>query len=624
MSAPRPALRTAAGITIAAVFAASVFFLYSLSGAITVEKLSSDWTNSLSVQRYFRHVYYLASDALKGRGNGTPELQTASEYIANQFRMFGLKPAGDKDTYFQDFQITTLEYGNNSDLELDGEKLQIDEDYEPLSFSESDKVQGPVVFAGYGITAPSLQWDDYQGLNVTGKIVLVFRHEPQELDPKSRFDGTDMTTHSTFMNKAINARQHGAIGILFITDPNNHPDDTDAMTPQIREAGSDDAGIVAMRMTRARASRLFEKIGKNVSEVQKQMDSLLKPQSFDLAAKGRLVADLPRVHKSIHNVIAAIPGSDPGLRNEWVVIGAHYDHLGLGDEHSLDPNPIGKIHHGADDNASGTAGVLELARLASMHPHAFKRSLLFMTFAGEELGLLGSSYFVNHPTVPLGSITSMINMDMIGRVRNQKLSVLGVGTSPDFKSWIQEFDKTVGLEISYSSGGHDGSDHISFNAKHIPIMFFFSNLHGEYHRPTDTSDKINSQGAIQVLTLVAKSVERLAKSPERPIYTEVRDQQPSSASASSGSGYKVYFGSVPNFGSEVKGVLFDDVHADSPAGKAGLKGGDILVEFGGKSIQNLEDFTFALNTSKVGDVVSVVVQRNGQPLKVNVTLKARQ
>jgi len=308
-----------------------------------------------------------------------------------------------------------------------------------------------------------------------------------------------------------------------------------------------------------------------------------------------------------------------------VVIGAHYDHLGMGDEHSLAQNPIGQIHHGADDNASGTAGVLELARLASMHPHAFKRSLMFMTFAGEELGLLGSNYFVNHPTVPLDSIISMINMDMIGRVNNMRLNVLGVGTSPDFKPWIEEFNKTVGLQINFSSGGHDGSDHISFDGKKIPIMFFFSGLHGDYHRPSDTSDKINSNGAIKVLTLVARSIERLANTPKRPAYTVVHEQQSSSASSSANSGnaYAVYFGSIPNFGAEVKGVLFDDVHADSPAGKAGLKAGDILVEFDGKSIQNLYDFTFVLGNKKVGDVVSVVVQRNGQPLKVNVSLTAR-
>jgi Zn-dependent M28 family amino/carboxypeptidase len=314
------------------------------------------------------------------------------------------------------------------------------------------------------------------------------------------------------------------------------------------------------------------------------------------------------------------------LKKEWVVVGAHYDHLGLGDEHSLAPSQLGQIHHGADDNASGTAGVLEFAQLASQNKSAFKRSVLFITFSGEEWGLLGSNHFVNHPTVPLNSITAMINMDMIGRVNGDRVNVLGVGTSPDFKPWIEEFNKTVGLQINFSSSGHDGSDHISFDGKHIPILFFFSGLHSDYHRPSDTADKINSKGAIQVLSLVAMATERLANSPARPQYTEVHEERPANAgiASTSGTGYGPYFGSVPDFRDDIKGVLFADVRADSPAGKAGLKAGDTLVEFGGQAIQNLYDFTYALGNRKAGETVSVVVQRNGQPLRVNVILEERK
>src|SRR5712671_3310115 len=426
MSAPSSAKRTATAIVIAAILAISSVYLYSLSRAVSSETLAADWVNGLSPQRYFKHVYFLASDELKGRGNGTPELERASEYIANQFRVLGLKPAGDNNTYFQNFQITTGTFYNyRNAVAVDGVDLQIDVDFEPLSFSLPSEIEAPIVFAGYGITAPDLQWDDYQGLDVTGKVVLVLRHEPQEMDPNSRFDGRNMTTHATFMNKAINARQHGAKGIVFITDPNNHTADMDTVSPMLRDVGTDDSGIIAMRATRTRIEPLFEKLGRSISGVQRQIDTGMKPESFDLHARARLVADLSRVRTTVHNVMAALPGSDDQLRNEWVVIGAHYDHLGLGDEHSLAPSQIGQIHHGADDNASGTAGVLELARLASLHKQAFKRSILFMTFAGEELGLLGSNYFVNHPLIPLTSITGMINMDMIGRVSNDHVTVLG-------------------------------------------------------------------------------------------------------------------------------------------------------------------------------------------------------
>jgi hypothetical protein len=630
MSASSSPQRSTAAITFLVCIAflgISSVYLYSLSGNISAKAVAADWTSGLSAERYFKHVSFLASDDLKGRGDGTPELERAADYIASQFRMFGLKPAGENDTFFQKFQITTgTDYGQRNVLDIDGLKLKIDEDFEPMSLSLAGEADSPLVFAGYGITARDLQWDDYQDINAVGKIVLVLRHEPQELDPNSRFDGKNMTPHATFMNKAINAKQHGAKGILFITDPNNHPDDKDTMTSAMREAGTDESGIIAMRVRRERVAPLFEKLGKSISEAQRSMDSNLKPQSFDLQANVRMVADLSRVRKTIRNVIASLPGSDAQLRKEWVVVGAHYDHLGLGDEHSLAPSQIGQIHHGADDNASGTAGVLEFAQLAAKNRSAFKRSILFMTFAGEESGLLGSNYFVNHPTVPLGSIAGMINMDMIGRVHNNELNVLGVGTSPEFKPWIEDFNKSVGLQINYSSSGHDGSDHISFDGKHIPILFFFSGLHSDYHRPSDTSDKINSKGAIQVLALVALSAQRLANSPTRPPYTEVHEERPANAgnATAPGGGYGPYFGSVPDFRDDIKGVLFADVRSDSPAGKAGLKAGDTLVEFAGQSIQNLYDFTYALGSKKAGDTVAVVVQRNGQPLKVNVTLEERK
>src|SRR3954470_6723573 len=521
MSAPSAGKR--APSVIAVLFAALSFALFPVYS----ETLSPDWTHSLSAVEYFKHVSFLASDALKGRGNGTPELQRASEYIANQFRTLGLKPAGDKGTYFENFQITTgTAYGPHNAVTVDNRKLTIDTDFEPLSISLPAQIDGPLVFAGYGITAPDLQWDDYSGLDVKGKIVIVLRHEPQELDPNSRFDGKAMTAHATFMNKAINARQHGATAVLFITDPNNHPEDKDTMSAALRDIGAEDYGIAAMRISRASVAPVFEKAGKSISNVQKEMDSNYKPQSFDLKASVHVVTDISRIRKTVHNVMAALPGTDSQLRNEWVVVGAHYDHLGLGDENSLAPSQIGQIHHGADDNASGTAGVLEFARLASLHKQAFKRSILFMTFAGEENGLLGSNYFVNHPTVPLSSIVGMINMDMIGRVNNNHLNVLGVGTSPEFKSWIEEFNKSVGFQINYSASGHEGSDHISFDGKHIPILFFFSGLHSDYHRPSDTADKINSEGAVSVLALVAMSAERLANVATRPTYTPVPDERP--------------------------------------------------------------------------------------------------
>jgi len=604
-------------------FAALVLFL---SLAVSGLNAGSLPLNELSADRYMQYISFLASDDLKGRGNGTPELERAADYIGAQFRSLGLKPAGDGGTFFQKFEITTgVEFSSKNALQIAGGSKQRDKDFATLPISTSGMYEGPVVFAGYGITSPALQWDDYAGINVTGKAVVVFRHDPEEGNPNDRFV-KDPSEPNTFISKARNARKHGAKAILFITDPNHHASTPDTLTKDVAELEARDLSILAMHTTRAAVMPLFEKSGKNIADVQKAIDDGRKPESFELKdAKIRAVSDVRPVRKTVRNVMASVTGSDTRLKNEWVVIGAHYDHLGLGDANNeMYATDIGQIHHGADDNASGTAGVLELARLIQNNKQMFKRSVLFMTFAGEELGLFGSNNFVNHPTVPLTSITAMINMDMIGRLSTRSLNVMGTGTSPEFPMWIAEANKDLGLSLTLSSGGHEGSDHISFNGKHIPILFFFSGLHSDYHRPSDTTDKIDSKGAIRVLSLAAGAAELIANAPAKLQYTEVKEDRPQGGASSGGSPYATYFGSVPDFRDDVSGVLFADVHADSPAGKAGLKAGDLLVEFGGDPIKNLYDFTDALAAKKPGDVVAVVVKRGTQSIKVNVTLEARK
>jgi hypothetical protein len=602
--------------------ASSTFYLYSVVAGPSFQP-SIAGTSSLSADRYMEHVAYLASDAMKGRGDGSPELDQAAEYIASQFRLFGLKPAGDANTYFQTFEVTTgTKFGAKNELQFNADTLKINEDFVPIAFSNTAEVAGPAVFAGYGITAPEMHYDDYRGIDVNGKVVVVFRHEPQELDSKSPFDGTNLTRHATFINKAINAKQHGALGIVFITDPNNHASEPDRVGAATQGTESDDAGIPSVHARRDPIMKMFNDGGKDLSAIQKKIDENLESQSFELpAVKIRIATDVTRIRKPIRNVVASIAGTDSTLENEWVVVGAHYDHLGLGDSNSLSPSQIGQVHHGADDNASGTAGVLELARLAAQNRQELRRSVLFMTFAGEEIGLRGSSYFVNHPTIPLATVMGMINMDMIGRVNNNRLFVEGVGTAPDFKPWVEEFNQHVGLKLDYSNSGFGASDHMSFNIKKIPVIFFFSGLHSDYHKPSDTSDKINAAGAVKVLSLAYMVMDRMATSQERLQYAEVREpQQP----AGGGGGYGPYFGSIPDFRDDIQGVLFADVQPNSPAAKAGLKGGDLLIQFDGKTIQNLYDFTFALRARKPGDVVSVVVKRGTQDVRADVTLEARK
>ena len=588
--------------------------------------LSSNFSNAaegadLSPTRYLDDIKYLASDALQGRGNGSPELDKAADYIADQFRRLGLKPAGENNTYFQNFEITTgAALGTKNELQIAGATLKINDDFVPIVFSDTATFEGPLIFAGYGITAPEYKYDDYAGIDATNKIVVAFGHEPQETDPKSVFAGTDFTPYASYVNKAINARMHGAKGIIFITDPTHGYDDMGAAARR-EEAG--DIGIPAMLMQRRYIEEDFKKDGKDLAELQKAIDKDLSPQSFEPAnLRARIATDVVRTRKSVRNVMAALPGSDPRLKNEWIVVGAHYDHLGLGGTSSLAPSLIGQVHHGADDNASGTAGVMELARVAVGDKAKWSRSVLFMAFAGEELGLLGSAHFASHPTVPLTSVDAMLNMDMIGRVKDDRLYVGGIGTSPGLKTAVEDLTQGGGLAISYTDSGYGASDQTSFNAKKVPVLFFFSGTHTDYHKPSDTADKINTGGAVKVLSLVYRLMDRLADEPQKLAYVEV--QQPAQASRGSGGGYGPYFGSVPDFRDDIIGVLFSDVVTNSPAAKAGLKAGDTLVEFGGKAILSLNDYAFVLRQKKPGDIVPVVVKRDGKDLKVNVTLEVRK
>ncbi len=608
--------RIPTALTAAVLLASSAFALHSLAAPA-----SSD-VSGLSAGRYLNDVTFLASDALKGRGDGSPELDQAADYIASEFGRLGLKPAGEANSYFQNFEITTgATFGRKNELEIADHNLKIDEDFVPIKFSDTAEFEGPLVFAGYGITAPEYKYDDYAGIDVNGKIVVVFRYEPQENEPSSVFNGTGLTPHASFIYKAINARMHGAKGIIFVTPPVTHAEED--VGPATRQVEAADMGIPAVNAKRAFIADALKASGEDLADLQKKIDADLMPQSFDLpAVRARIETDVVRERKTVKNVIGALEGSDPNLKNEWIVVGAHYDHLGLGERDSLAPSQIGQIHHGADDNASGTAGVMELARLAASAKPQWKRSVLFMTFAGEEIGLLGSAYFANHPTVPITAIDGMLNLDMIGRLSNNRLFVGGTGTSPSFKAMLDEFNGTVGLNVESTESGYGASDHTSFNTKKIPVLFFFSGLHSDYHKPSDTSDKINAPGAVKVLSLVYMAMDRLASEPQRLSYVEVR--QPTQPGRGSGGGYGPYFGSIPDFRDDLKGVQFADIVANSPAEKAGLKAGDLMTSFDGKEILNLNDYAYALRLKKPGDIVPVIVKRNGEDLKVDVTLEARR
>lgn len=597
---------------------------FTALAAVGVVTLLYAATPAIDPKLYVEDVKYLASPELRGRGTGSPELEKAADFISAKFREFGIKPADGK-TYLQPFSVTTsAKPGPGNSFRINSETLSFQQDYTPFNFSHSGKLTGTLVFAGYGITAPEFKYDDYADLDVKGKVVIILRHEPQEKDEKSVFAGAHFSQHAQFAMKASNAKMHGAAGVVVISDVPNHKGEEDKLPVFGTVEGPSDAGIPFLQVKEAIAEKWFTAAGKNVEQIMAGIDKDLKPASFAFPASLQLDAnvDLERLVKTVHNVTAYLPGTT----NEYVIIGAHYDHLGLGGQFSLAPSMTGQVHPGADDNASGTSGVIELARYFSKQPKQ-KRGILFLTFAGEELGLLGSAFYANNPQISLENAVGMINLDMIGRPKGGKLFIGGSGTGTTFKAILDQLaPKHPELKVDYADGPQAGSsDHTSFIAKRVPALFFFSGLHSDYHKPSDTWDKIDGPATANLLTLVAEIAEQLRTADGRPEFVKPAVvSHGGTGDPGAPTGYGAWFGSVPDFGEGVQGVKFADVTEGSPAQKAGLKGGDIMVAFDGKPIQNLYDFTYALRSKKPGDEVVVKVMRDGQPLEVKVTLLARR
>ena len=571
-------------------------------------------------ERYLDDVRALAAPRMEGRGAGTKGLERAADYIGRQFHRSGLQPAGEHN-YRQAFTVTTGARlrGDNRLVVRDGrneKKLGLNEDYVPLSFSSVRTVSGPAVFAGYGISASEFGYDDYLHLDVKDKVVIVLRYEPDGFHKK---DGQGPRTHHAHLiTKAINARNRGAKAIVLVNGKLADKEE-DELLKFGRMAGPGDAGIVMVQVKNEVADKWLQAAGKSLARVQQEIDSKLQPQSFALVDSLQLEIKvaIERTHATVHNLLAYLPGES----DEYVIVGAHYDHLGRGNENSLAPSQIGTIHPGADDNASGTAALLELAREFSSRQRRARRGVLFAAFAGEEIGLLGSSYWVNHPTRPLAKAIAMVNMDMVGRIKDSKLYVGGVGTGSTFKALLESASAGRNFTIEPSAGGYAASDHTSFLAKKIPVLFFFSGLHSDYHKPSDTWDKINAESAAQLLDLISEATGSLLAAEQRPEFKEVETAR---SSGGGGGGYGPYFGSVPDFGQAEGGVKFADVTPNSPAAKAGLKAGDVLVQFNDKPISNLYDFTDALRRSKVGDVVEVKCLRAGKTISARVTLEQRR
>lgn len=583
--------------------------------------------NAIRADWLFDRIRILASPEMEGRASGTPAGARAAAYIAEEFRKIGLQPLGDHGGYLQAFEVSTgIKLGKDNRLTL--ELPQAQKPYEagsafnPFGSSDEGQVSGEIVFAGYGITAPELHYDDYRGLNVRDKIVLVMTHEPQEKNQHGPFRSPEAFRYTEVRYKLINAREHGAQGIIVVADPNNHPGEKETLFA-IRGGASASAGIFALNAVREIAGAILSSAGKNLAELQKEIDATLTPRSFLVpGAFARIQIHLIREKGQAANVIGILPGRDSTLKEEAIVIGAHYDHLGRGSENSLSPDRYGEIHPGADDNASGVAGLIGLARAFARA--GAKRTLIFIAFSGEEMGLLGSSHYVKHPSWPLEKTYAMINMDMIGRLENNRLHVLGVDSAKEFRPLVDKVAKGSELELRLSGEGFGPSDQTSFYAKGIPVLMFFTGPHLDYHRPSDTADKINREGLEKVVELVFSTIDALSDQSRPLAFVKTKGELPRTGRGDR-EGYGPYFGSIPDFSeSTIPGVRLSGVSPGSPAEKAGLKAGDIIVKFAGVTIRNLEDLVFALRSERPGDQVEVLYLREGKELSVQAMLEQRR
>jgi hypothetical protein len=485
--------------------------------------------------RLIEHIRFLSSDELKGRGNGTDGLEVAADYVARQFAAAGLQPAGDNGTWFQSFELVaglTVGRENRLTIEHDGRRASftLGTSYYPLAApaNESPTVPStrldalPLVFAGYGLAVPGAGYDDYARVDVTGKAVLIFSHEPQERDRSSRFNGTRPMPQTSLQAKAALARSRGARALLVVSDP-AHDVDEARYGIFSEDPDAEDHGIPVLRVRRDEMQAFIDAWG--LDALARLIDRDLQPRSAPLAGVTvDYVEHLARNRRIVRNVVGLLPGSDAEKAAEAVVIGAHYDHVGVGGRFSVAPERTGEIHNGADDNASGTAAIIEIARTAAGQRARFPRSLVFVAFAGEERGLLGSAHYVTTPAIPIERTIAMLNLDMVGRSQGS-VDVSGLEVSPSMETDLEAAVEASGgnLDIRRQGPGAGRSDDASFLARRIPAINFFTGFHSDYHLPGDDWEKIDAAGTSRVATLALELAARLAARRDRPEF--VRPQR---------------------------------------------------------------------------------------------------
>jgi Tol biopolymer transport system component len=588
-------------------------------------------TAAITAQDLHTHVAFLADDALAGRMTGSPGSAKAAQYIANQLKAAGLQPLNGTD-FMQPFEfsagVKVIPDQNRLSVTTAGTSkgFRVEQDFRPLSFSANGNAEGEVVFAGYGLSVPgkeSESYDSYAGLDVKDKIVLVLRYVPENVSPPRR---AELNRYAGLRYKATIARNHGAKALLVVTGPNSPS--PGELSPLAFDSSLSGSGIVAASISNEVANAMLAPSGKDLKTLQSTLDDE-NPKAADVRftlpkITIGLTTTLEHIKKTDNNVIAWLPPTS-GKSREYVMLGAHYDHLGLGETASLAvKGEEHLIHNGADDNASGVATVLEIAAALAAerkaHPKQFTRGVAFALWSGEELGLIGSSRYTDNPLMPLTDEIAYVNFDMVGRLRENRLILQGLGSSSVWRKLIEKRNVVASFNLVLQDDPYLPTDTTSFYPKNVPVLAFFTGGHENYHRPTDKTNTLNYEGTERIAKFAEQLTLDLVRNPQRPDYLKVDHAEPAIGGRES---LRAYLGTVPDYAAEVQGVKLSGTRGGSPADKAGLKPGDVIIEFSGQKITNIYDYTYALDAVKIGVPVKVIVLRDGQRLEITVTPEPR-
>ena len=572
-------------------------------------------------------VEALASDKFEGRLTGSPGEKLAADYIISELKRMGAKPLPGMTDFRMPFTFTagSKDGGTTMTVTTPEASPQIFSGaatVQALSFSDTAETSGSIVFAGYGLVVPEAQnfgYDSYAGLDVKDKIVVVLRYFPEDADQKTR---AILARYADLRYKAQAARQRGAKGMLVITGPRSP--NAGGVVPMSFDTAIAGSGLVAASISGDAFAPIMAAAGKSLDAVQKEFDSG-NPHVAGFAIPGitvALKANVIRQQQTGNNVIAYLPATTPvtGVTKPWIAVGAHYDHLGRGTTGGslAGKDEANQIHHGADDNASGSATVLAIGEAFSKQPR--QRNLLLAFWSGEELGLLGSNAFVTKPPFALDTMAAYLNFDMVGRVADNKLTVQATGTSAMWPKLLEQANVAAGFDLVLQEDPYQPTDVGSFNTASVACLTFFTGAHQEYHKPGDTADKINYEDLVRVGELASGVVRRLMDSAEAPQFTKVEQKTDTGGRA----GLRLFTGTIPDYASEVKGLLLGGVIGGGPAEQAGLAKGDVIVEIAGQSITNIYDYTYALELLKIGQPAKVSYLRGGEKRETTLTPAARK